>query len=323
MKKKNILILSAGRRVELVQSFKAELAQLIPSSKVIAVDLEPNLSSACQMADKFYEAPIASSENYISFLKSICEKESIGLVIPTIDSELLALASNRVFFKSIGVNIVISEIPLVSACRNKNLLTSIFHEMELDSPIIYNKNNLSFPCFMKPYDGSSSIGADTLIDQNMLTKKILNNKKNMFMELIPSSYDEYTIDIYYDKNGILKSFVPRLRIQTRSGEISKGATKKNYVYEYLLNKLPNLKGARGCITLQLFVNLKEKSFKAIEINPRFGGGYPLSYAAGANFPKMLIQEYILEESVNFIDDWEDELLMLRYDSKILIHDYKS
>jgi carbamoyl-phosphate synthase large subunit len=73
----------------------------------------------------------------------------------------------------------------------------------------------------------------------------------------------------------------------------------------------------------LFVNLKEKSFKAIEINPRFGGGYPLSYAAGANFPKMLIQEYILGKDVEFVDDWEDNLLMLRYDSKVLVHDYKS
>ena len=275
------------------------------------------------MADKFYKAPIASSVNYISFLKKICEKESIGLVIPTNDSELLALASHRVFFKNIGVNIVISEIPLVSACRNKNLLASIFHEMELDSPIIYNKNNLSFPCFVKPYDGSSSIGAYTLIDQNMLTKKILNNKKNMFMELVPSSYDEYTIDIYYDKNGILKSFVPRLRIQTRSGEISKGVTKKNYVYEYLLNKLPNLTGARGCITLQVFANKKENSFKAIEINPRFGGGYPLSWSAGANFPRMMIKEYILDEQLNFFDNWEANLLMLRYDAKILLNDYKS
>ena len=85
----------------------------------------------------------------------------------------------------------------------------------------------------------------------------------------------------------------------------------------------NLKGVRGCVNLQLFVNLKEKSFKATEINPRFGGGYPLSYAAGANFPKMIIQEYILNKDVNFVDDWVDNLLMLRYDSNVFVNDYKS
>ena len=73
----------------------------------------------------------------------------------------------------------------------------------------------------------------------------------------------------------------------------------------------------------MFVNLKEKLFKAIEINPRFGGGYPLSYAAGANFPKMIIQEYILDEDINFVDDWVENLLMLRYDSNVFVNDYKS
>ena len=142
------------------------------------------------------------------------------------------------------------------------------------------------------------------------------------MELIPENYDEYTVDIYYDKFGELKSLVPRLRIETRAGEISKGLTSKGLVYVYLKDKLQSLKGARGCITLQIFFEPTKKLFKAIEINPRFGGGFPLSYSAGANFPKMLIKEYILDEKINFLEDWEDNLLMLRYDSKILQHDYK-
>ena len=157
----------------------------------------------------------------------------------------------------------------------------------------------------------------------MLTADILDNPKNMFMELVPKSYDEYTVDIYFNKFGKLRSLVPRLRIETRAGEISKGVTSKGIVYDYLKDKLQNLKGVRGCINLQLFVKLKEKLFKAIEINPRFGGGYPLSYAAGANFPKMIIQEYILNEDINFVDDWEDNLLMLRYDSNVFVNDYKS
>ena len=73
--------------------------------------------------------------------------------------------------------------------------------------------------------------------------------------------------------------------------------------------------------MQLFVSENEDEFKAIEINPRFGGGYPLTYAAGANFPRMLIEEYVLGKTVSFADDWED-LLMLRYDSKVLVHDYQ-
>jgi len=323
MKKNNILILSAGRRVELVQAFKNELAKLIPSSRVFAVDLNPSLSAACQIADEQYKAPNVTSDEYIPFLKELCIEKSVSLIIPTIDSELLVLSTYREYFRNFGTELIISEVSLVKACRNKKQLIKIFHKMKLDTPLIYNKDDLSFPCFVKPYDGSSSKGVHTLVDKSMLSDNILNNTKNIFMELIPSYYDEYSIDAYYDRNGKLKSLVPRLRIETRAGEISKGVTKNNFVYEYLLNKLPKLIGARGCITFQMFVCEKENSFKAIEINPRFGGGYPLSYSAGANYPKMLIREYLLDEPIDFFDSWEKNLLMLRYDSKILLNDYKS
>jgi len=319
----NVLITSAGRRVDLVDSFNVEGKKLDSNFKVICIDLNPELSPACQVADLYFRAPRVTNKEYISFLKQTCFANSIALIIPTIDTELLILSEHREEFLKIGVNIIISDISLIQACRNKNHTADFLHKIEIETPIVYNVKNLSYPCFVKPYDGSCSVGAFALNDESMLTSDILENPKNMFMELIPGNYDEYTVDIYYDKFGTLKSLVPRLRIETRAGEISKGLTSKDVVYDYLKDKLRNLKGARGCITLQLFVNIKEKSFKAIEINPRFGGGYPLSYSAGANFPKMLIQEYILEMEVDFLDDWEDNLLMLRYDSKVLIHDYKS
>ena len=144
--------------------------------------------------------------------------------------------------------------------------------------------------------------------------------------------DQGVNDIFLELTNILNipssikdSFLMMYRYHKPNIALTLGTKKfiESALHDYLKDKLRNLKGARGCITLQLFVNLKEKSFKAIEINPRFGGGYPLSYSAGANFPKMLIQEYILEREVDFLDDWEDNLLMLRYDSKVLIHDHKS
>ena len=319
----NILITSAGRRVELVEFFKTESRKLDKNIKVICTDINPELSSACQVADICFKAPKVDGDEYIGFLKKICISDSIALIIPTIDTELLILSMHREEFKIFGVNIVISDKTLVQACRNKNNTADFLNKIEIETPIIYNIKDIKYPCFVKPYDGSSSIGAFALYDETMLTNTILNNPKNMFMELIPSNYHEFTVDIYYDKFEILKCIVPRLRIDTRAGEISKGLTSKGIVYDYLKDKLPNLKGARGCITIQLFVDLHKKLFKTIEINPRFGGGYPLSYSAGANYPKMLIQEYIFKEKIDFTNDWEDNLLMLRFDSKVLVHDYKS
>ena len=47
----NILIVSAGRRVELVNSFKTECGKLNRKLKVFCTDVNPELSSACQVAD--------------------------------------------------------------------------------------------------------------------------------------------------------------------------------------------------------------------------------------------------------------------------------
>ena len=72
----------------------------------------------------------------------------------------------------------------------------------------------------------------------------------------------------------------------------------------------------------MFYHKTECNVLGIEINPRFGGGYPLSYLAGANYPKWLIKEYLFNEYIPVFGDWEDNLLMLRYDAEVLVHDYE-
>ena len=117
------------------------------------------------------------------------------------------------------------------------------------------------------------------------------------------------------------SLVPRERIEVRSGEVSKGVTRKNFLYDFLLERIMVLPGARGCITFQFFVDVQSEDIKGLEINPRFGGGYPLTYSAGSNFPQYLIDEYFQGKKLEFFDQWEDNLLMLRYDQHLLVSHY--
>lgn len=316
---KNILVLSAGRRVELVEAFKTELALRGLDSKVLATDMKPELSAACQIADGWIRAPRVTDPNYINFLLDLCKVEKISLVIPTIDTELLLLAQNRGLFASLGIDLIVSDTVLVQKCRDKRLTAKLFSELNIATPEIFDRSKIKFPCFAKPYDGSCSIGAAPIFTREMLTDAVLADEKMMFMELIDASYEEYTVDAYYDREGSLRCFVPRQRIEVRAGEINKGVTRRHHVYDYLLDKLKLVYGARGCITLQLFCKADALNVAALEINPRFGGGFPLSYSAGANYPGWLIDEYLLGKEVNFKDDWEADLLMLRYDAKVLVH----
>jgi carbamoyl-phosphate synthase large subunit len=318
--RQNILILSAGRRVELVQAFQAECRKRLPDAFVGALDLKPELSSACQVAAKQYAGPRVSDPGYVQFLADLCAQESIGLVVPTIDTELLVLSQNKDRFAQSGTTLVVSNTDLISQCRDKRRTADVFNMLDIGTPKIFDRNAIIFPCFAKPYDGSSGIDASRIEAEADITKAMDANTRMMFMELVDIvNYKEFTVDAYFDRGGTLKSMVPRERIETRAGEISKGITRRGDLSTWLRPKLAGLNGAIGCITLQLFANADFTDFKAIEINPRFGGGYPLSYAAGANFPGWLIDEYLLGVAPEFSDDWESDLLMLRYDAKVLVH----
>ncbi|SOY49468.1 ATP-grasp domain-containing protein [Cupriavidus taiwanensis] len=314
----NVLLLSAGRRVELAEAFQAELASRKLDARLFATDMRPALSAACQVADVAIEAPRVTEPGYIDFLLRTCLSHEIGIVVPTIDTELLLLSKHRERFAEAGIHLIISDESLVTVCRDKRSTASLFSEIGIDSPEIFDRSDLRFPCFAKPYDGSCSIGAALLREPADLTASMLADDKMMFMEYIDARHVEYTVDAYYDRRGELVCAVPRERIEVRGGEVSKGITRRHVVYDYLLPRLRKLRGARGCITLQLFANEFTGRFAALEINPRFGGGFPLSYSAGANYPGWLVDEYLLGQDVPFFDRWESDLLMLRYDAKKLV-----
>jgi carbamoyl-phosphate synthase large subunit len=318
---KNVLVLSAGRRVELVEAFSAELRALVPGAKVFAADLSPHLAPACQVADAAFAVPRVTDAEYCDRIIEICVSNSIGLVVPTIDTELLVLAKRAGDFAARGIHLVISSPELVGYCRDKRRTAAFLEEVGIRSPQIYDVNDLTFPCFAKPYDGSCSVGASMVQSRENLTQDMLDNPRMMFAELIGKDHAEYTVDAYYNKSGKLCCLVPRERIEVRGGEVSKGATRRHALYDFLLPRLETIPGARGCLTFQFFAKVEEGRFLAIEINPRFGGGYPLSYAAGANYPGWLIREYLLGEKIGFFDQWEQDLLMLRYDAKVLVRGY--
>lgn len=316
----NILITSAGRRVELVKAFQDALKFHFPKALVFAADFIPQLSAACRVSDGSFSSPRATAPEYVQFLRELCISKEIGMIIPTIDTELHILAKHRQLFFDAGIEVVISDLELVSNCRDKRKTAEVFSMLKIDHPVIFDRKTLKFPCFCKPYDGSRSIGAKIIMNPDMLTPDVLSNQKNIFMELIDSEYKEYTIDAYYSRDSRLCCIVPRERLEVRSGEVSKGVTRKDYVYDYLLSKLGNLDGGRGCITIQAFYNSLTRDIKAIEINARFGGGYPLSHAAGANYPDWMIREYFKREAIDFYDSWEPNLMMLRYDAKVIVHE---
>jgi carbamoyl-phosphate synthase large subunit len=321
----NILITCAGKRVSLIRSFKTELKLLFSDSKVFTSDCIPEKSAACRVSDGYFKLPKATESNYIEKLLQIALDNNIKLIIPTIDTELITLSQNIDYFKKHQIDIVVSDYKNIKIFINKRSTNYFFEKLNINYAQEYDKNNYTLPLYIKPIDGSRSVDNYIVKNKSELTAYHFDNDKLLFFEYLDhDNFTEYTIDMYFDKNNDLKCFIPRERLEIRAGEVNKAVTKKAWFIEQIAPKFKNIQGLRGCISIQLFVNTKTEGIYGIEINPRFSGGFPLSYLAGANFPKWIIQEYLTNETaIPFCANWEENLMMLRYDDEILIHDFNS
>ena len=320
----NILITSAGRRVSLIRAFQKELKQLIPGGKVFAADANPVLASACHVADGYFNVPFLNDVKYIEALENKCRDMDIGLIIPAIDTELSILAKNKERFAASGIQTVVASLGFIEKCRNKREIHKFFKSHGIAVAKEYTKQDFPLPIFIKPYDGSRSVDTYIITQMEQLREHHFTNEKLMFLEYLDHNlYDEYTCDLYYGKDHLLKCVVPRKRLEVRDGEVNKGLTVRNEIIPYLKMRLARVDGAVGCLTTQFFKHKTEDKIYGIEINPRFGGGFPLTYLAGANYPKWIIEEFLLGKTITEqFDCWEENLLMLRYDDEILVHGYQ-
>lgn len=317
--KNNILITSAGQRVALVKSFQETLKRFFPDGKVYTTDMIPRMAPAAYVSDGCFEVLRVTDSLYVPQLLQLCKDNGIGLIVPTIDTELLVLSENKNLFEENGIAVSVSTLNIIKICRDKRNTGEFFERHGIRVPKSIDKYHPTFPMFAKPYDGSLSINLHYIKNTEELTEEILNDPKLLFMEYIDKEiYKEYTVDMYYGRDNKVKCIVPRERIKIRSGEINKGLTEKEPLTSYLLDRLKTIEGCVGCICIQVFLNRETCDVVGIEINPRFGGGYPQTYAAGGNFPEYMIREYFLGEDIEYFDGWKDHLLMLRYDDAVYV-----
>jgi len=318
---RNILITSAGQRVKLTQIFMESVQTLKLDSKVFTADLNPRLAPACYISDKTFSVCRCTDASYIDQLYELCIKNKINIIIPTIDTELKILSENKDTFQKDGIFIIVPDPYFISICRDKRKTYKYMESIDIPMPKLIDLNNPHFPMFAKPYDGSLSTNIHVIQSGEDLTTEILNDPKLIFMDYIDKEeFKEFTVDMYYGRDNKVKEIVPRERLKIRAGEINKGITRKNYIVNFLKERMGMIPGVVGCLCLQLFYKESDNQIYGIEINPRFGGGYPLTYHAKANYPEYILREFLLNEKIEYTDAWIDNTLMLRYDQEIISYE---
>ena len=317
----NILILSAGRRVELTNCFKNARDRLGIKGKVVAADCS-ELAPALYFADEKEIVPrICEEEAYVNAIIEICKKHDIDLVVPTIDTELLLLAENKEKIQYEGkCKVLISDKEVISICRNKIKTQLFLEEHGFKVPHLYiekelEKGDYDFPLFIKPLDGSSSIDAHKVRNEEELKAYLGIIDKPMVQAYMEG--EEYTIDCFLDFNGKLLSLVPRIRIATRSGEIAKGKIVRDEEIATDVKRLLKELHPIGHITVQC--RKTKRGVEYIEVNPRFGGGAPMSIMAGADSCEMLYR-LLLGQELEYSDDYRSNVTFLRFDSCVMLNE---
>lgn len=285
----NTLISCAGRRTSLVNAFKssAELRQSI----VVAADAD-RLAPALFLAHKGAVLPRVSDPIFVAALIQLVRDYRIRLLVPTIDTELTLLAAARDALRAAECLPAIASQRFISICADKWLTYQQFSAAGVRMPHSWLPEDVAEPAaagelFVKPRDGSAS--QNTFVAApGSLEHTLARVPHAIVQERIIGQ--EITVDALVDFDGHLLHYVPRLRIRTLGGESIQGVTVPDEEFRDWLTAVLDVcidLGAAGPLTLQFFKT--DDGFVLSEINPRFGGGFPLALAAGAEYPEWLMQ----------------------------------
>lgn len=303
----NILFTCAGRRTYLLNYFKENMA---PGDKVVATDMQLT-APAVQVADVKIQVPAVYDPNYIDITLDICKEHRIDAVLCLNDLELPILAENKEKFEKLGVRVIVSSPNVIDICFDKYKTAQWVESIGLKAPKTYvtlasakealAKGEIAFPLFMKPRWGSGSIGLETIDDMeeldiyyHLLMKKIkktilatasVGNEYIMIQEKLTGK--EFGLDVMNDLQGNNVGVSVKQKLAMRAGETDKAITVDiPEVYEMGKTIGQNLHHIGN-----LDVDIMQRAngdYCVLELNPRFGGGYPFSYEAGVNMPKAII-----------------------------------
>jgi carbamoyl-phosphate synthase large subunit len=319
----NVLVSSAGRRVALLRILKDELRRLDLHGRVLAADASP-LSAAFHDAEARFLVPPCAEPAFVTSVLRLCQDHGIGLVVPTIDPELPIYAEHRPQFEAIGVTVAVSAPETVAISYDKLrthewLVAQGFPTVRQAgaADVLATPRDWPWPLIAKPRRGSSSIGVSRVHDVDELRAVTRERRPYVVQALAPG--DEYTVDVLVQRDGRCVCAVPRRRLEVRAGEVSKGVTVRNATIERLATDVAErLPGAYGVLNIQLFHDPSTGDVRVIEINPRFGGGYPLTHRAGAPLARWLLEEVAGAPSSVTSEAWRAGMVMLRFDDAVFV-----
>ncbi|XKH59513.1 ATP-grasp domain-containing protein [Halomonas sediminis] len=305
----NVLLACAGRRHYLASYFNQALGQ---TGRLVGTDMDLS-APALQACDVAHQLPGVFAENYLDALKEVVVKEKVDMVFSLNDLEIGLLAENRdQFERETGATVYVPPVETYQTCSDKWYTYQFARELGIDTPETFisidnalralKLGKVRFPLIVKPRWGSASIGLFFVESEDDLeatfqacryavAKSALaslgTENAVIIQEVIVGS--EFGVDVLYGKNENFIGFSVKRKTCMRAGETDKSVTVSPDPFSSIVEKLVSVLPHRGNMDCDFFE--RDGRFYLLELNPRFGGGYPFTHMAGANHVQMLIDDY--------------------------------
>ena len=304
----NVLLTCAGRRCHMISAFKTAMRD---GGRVLACDCSP-VAPALLEADKAFVVPRVEEDGYIEALLRICAEHQVGLLVPAFEIELPLLAAHRARFAAVGTLPLVSSKTVIDTCYDKLESARFLTGCGLPVPRTFDtlaaardalaRGDLTFPLVVKPRWGVSSIGTEFPEDEEELELAYRLVKKRLARTFLADisatdpehciliqeqlSGTEYGLDVVNDLAGRHVVTFAKRKLRMWAGQTDRAETVHDDSLAQLGRRIGENLGHIGVLDCDVFVTAG--GCHVIDMNPRFGGGYPFSHVAGADLPAALM-----------------------------------
>ena len=304
----NILLTSVGRRTYLIDYFQKALN----GKGNLYISNSTSQTSAFLKTDKSVVTPLIYDPGYIDFLKNFCIEKKINAIISLYDIDLYILAKHKKIFEDIGVKILVSDEMVIECCNDKwktqkflrqCALKTVNTYIDLDDAMADVKTgNISFPLFVKPRWGMGSLSvycANNEDELRVFFNKIKNDifdsvlkyeanldKENCVIIQEKMKGSEYGLDVINDLEGNFVNAIVKQKLAMRAGETDSAKVIENDILYNIGKTIAHKLKHIANLDIDIFFDGTEAY--VLEMNARFGGGYPFSHLAGVDLPKAIV-----------------------------------
>jgi carbamoyl-phosphate synthase large subunit len=308
-----VLFTCAGQRVDIVTAFRRA------GATTLAVDLDP-LSPALHAADRHALVPPVADSGYLDALRELVELHDVRLVVPLADLDHRLLASHA---GELGGALVLLPPPdTIALCEDKYLAHRFFEGRGLPTPPTWLPDelpsDLSFPVLVKARRGFGSRHIHRAADRRELEFFLGYTQVESMVQGVCAG-EEFSIDVFCDTDGRCLGAVPRTMILSKGGESIRGMTIADTELVDHGRRIAEALGIVGPANVQCFRE-PDGSLPVTDVNPRFGGAFPLPTAAGSRYPELALALAAGERPEPRLGDYRTGLVMTRYFDQFVLAD---